>query len=460
MIPKYKVSEFINKIKDTLDEHISSVDIIGEVFEVKSNEKSGHIYFKLKEESFSVSCVCWKSNANKYEKFLKEGLTIRIRAKPSLFKNTNLYLSANYIFLYGEGNIAQYKKDLELKLKKEGLFDNKKPIPKYPEIIGLITSKDGAALQDILRTLKDKLPCKIILYNVNVQGEESVKNIINGINIFNTTNTKVDVLIIARGGGSSEDLFHFNDENLVRTVSKSNIPIITAIGHETDTTLVDLAADSFRHTPTASVDFLNNKYHLVSYLENILDSSIVKLLNHINIKSNYIKLLQLKVISPKTVLDVMMNKVIENKRRSLFNFKEILNKYNNFILLSFQNIKSNIQKSVISREYALQNSSIKKHKIQAPIYAKIHQFKLHSSKMASMPDKISEYQNRLININKLIDAMNMEKYLKKGFSILHKQENNKKIVSSVKDLSNGKYQLEFHDGSVNINIIVLNSDNN
>ena len=238
------------------DEILSDVWVQGEVSNL-SRPSSGHIYFTLKDPSSALKCVIWKQTAWRLPLTLQNGMAVEAHGAVGIYERDGQYqLYVDAVRLTGEGALYQEYLRLKARLEAEGLFDpeRKQALPERPSAIGLVTSASGAALQDILNTLRRRYPLvKVILAPCAVQGEEAPPQIVKSLEILNTQN-QADVIIVARGGGSLEDLWAFNDEAVVRAIADSAIPVITGIGHETDFTLSDFAADVRAATPTAAAE--------------------------------------------------------------------------------------------------------------------------------------------------------------------------------------------------------------
>ncbi len=248
------VSEFSQQLKFHMEDTFFHCLVEGEISNV-IRAQSGHIYFNLKDESSVVRCVVWRTNAASCQQFIENGAKVETQGKLSLYMPRGDYqLVISRLAPLGRGNLYLAFEQLREKLQKEGLFnlEHKKKIPNYPNRIGILTSPNAAALQDVLKVLKDHradIPYEI--YPSLVQGEEAAIQIVKAIEKANLEQN-CDVLLVVRGGGSIEDLWCFNDERVVRAIYASNIPIITGIGHETDTTLSDFVSDLRAPTPTAA----------------------------------------------------------------------------------------------------------------------------------------------------------------------------------------------------------------
>ncbi len=257
-IPEFTVSELAFSVKKTVEENYSRVRVRGELSRV-SIPKSGHLYTSLKDEKSVIDAVCWKGVLSRLSIRPEEGLEVICIGKMTTYPGNSKYqLVIESMELAGEGALLKMLEDRKKKLHAEGLFapENKKNLPFIPEIIGVITSPTGAVIRDILHRLSDRFPRHVLIWPVKVQGEGADKEITNAIDGFNALDKshRPDVIIVARGGGSLEDLMAFNEENVVRATAKSAIPIISAVGHETDTTLIDYASDLRAPTPTGAAE--------------------------------------------------------------------------------------------------------------------------------------------------------------------------------------------------------------
>ena len=252
----YSISELNDEVASTLTEAFGVIWVEGEISNLMRSA-AGHIYFSLKDESASVRCAMFRMQNQSLDFELRDGMQILARAKVGLYKQRGEFqLIVEYAEESGEGLLRQRFELLKQTLQKEGLFDefHKKPLPKMPKTIGLVTSPKGAAVQDIIKTIKRRYSIvRVIVYPTLVQGNEATKKIASAIDIANQRD-ECDVIIIARGGGSLEDLWCFNEELVARSIFHSKIPIISGIGHETDFTITDLVADLRAATPTAAAE--------------------------------------------------------------------------------------------------------------------------------------------------------------------------------------------------------------
>lgn len=239
------------------DPVISQVIVQGEISNLTTHYRSGHIYLSLKDEKSVIKCVMFSSSASRLKFELEEGMSVIAMGRVSLYEATGQYqLYIEQMQPDGIGDLTLAFNQLKTKLDKMGLFNKefKKELPSYPSNIGVITSDTGAVIRDIETVLARRYPmATIILYPASVQGNDAVPELINGIKYFNI-NRSVDVIIIGRGGGSIEDLWCFNSEQLAYEIFKSEVPIISAVGHATDVTICDFVADKSAPTPSAAAE--------------------------------------------------------------------------------------------------------------------------------------------------------------------------------------------------------------
>ena len=256
--PRWTVTNLTRYLRELLesDANLQAVWVQGEISNL-SHPASGHIYFTLKDSGASLKCVIWRNDATHLRFALQDGQAVEAHGRISLYEASGQYqLYADTIRPLGEGALYQEFLRLKALLEAEGLFDaaRKRPIPDFPRRIGIVTSSSGAALRDMLNTLRRRLPLvEVILASTPVQGDEAPAAIVSALQSLNRM-AAPDVILLARGGGSIEDLWAFNDERVVRAVTESRAPVITGVGHETDFTLADFAADLRAPTPTAAAE--------------------------------------------------------------------------------------------------------------------------------------------------------------------------------------------------------------
>ena len=260
-LPEYTVSEISHAVKRTLEGTFERVRVRGEVSGFKRHG-SGHCYFTLKDAEAAIDGVCWRGTAMRLGIKPEDGMEVVVSGRVTTYPGRSKYqLVIDTMELAGEGALLKMIEDRRKRLAAEGLFDaaRKRPLPFLPDVIGVITSPTGAVIRDIVHRLAERFPRRVLLWPVVVQGDGAAEQVAAAIDGFNRLVAggpvpRPDVLIVARGGGSLEDLMPFNEEIVVRAAAASRIPLISAVGHETDTTLIDHAADRRAPTPTAAAE--------------------------------------------------------------------------------------------------------------------------------------------------------------------------------------------------------------
>ena len=259
--PELSVSEVAQAVKRTIETTFDRVRVRGEISR-PNYHRSGHLYLTLKDEKAVIDAVCWRGAVSKLSLRAEEGMEVIVTGKLTTFPGGSKYqVVIEQMELAGEGALLKLLEDRRKRLMAEGLFEaeRKQPLPFLPQVIGVVTSPTGAVIRDILHRVADRFPRHVILWPVAVQGEKSAPEVAAAIAGFNAIEPggdvpRPDVLIVGRGGGSLEDLWGFNEEVVVRAVAASRIPVISAVGHETDTTLIDFVADRRAPTPTGAAE--------------------------------------------------------------------------------------------------------------------------------------------------------------------------------------------------------------
>jgi exodeoxyribonuclease VII large subunit len=260
--PEFTVSELAQAVRRTVEEEFQYVRVRGEISGFRGTHSSGHSYFTLKDDQASIDAVVWKTTWPRLRFKPEEGMEVIATGRLTTFPKSSKYqIVVEQLEPAGAGALMALLEDRRKKLAAEGLFaaERKKQLPYLPRIIGVVTSPTGAVIRDILHRLDDRFPTRVLVWPVRVQGETAAAEIAAAVTGFNalTPDGKIprpDLLIVARGGGSIEDLWSFNEEIVVRAVAASAIPVISGVGHETDTTLVDYAADLRTPTPSAAAE--------------------------------------------------------------------------------------------------------------------------------------------------------------------------------------------------------------
>ena len=357
------VSQFNYYLKSIFesDENLSTVFLVGEISNLSNHYKSGHIYFSLKDDTSLLRAVMFSSFARNVRFNLENGMKVLIRGHVGIYESTGQYqVYVEDIKPEGIGELNLAFEQLKDKLSKEGLFDieKKKPLPRIPQRIGIVTSKSGAAIRDIENVISRRFPlATLIVCNTLVQGEEAPKQICEAIKRFNKLKA-CDVLIVGRGGGSIEDLWAFNDESVARAVFNSKIPIISAVGHETDFTICDFVADLRAPTPSAAAELatpdINDLIYEINELRSYLKRNLIMRINNNKIELDHISK---NLISPNIKLQekLLELSIRHNKIKELLEIKlsRLTGEYRE--LISKLNALSPL--NVLSRGYAIAYNS-------------------------------------------------------------------------------------------------------
>ena len=363
--PILSVSEISLSLKGVVEQVFSDIRVRGEISGLKT-VSSGHTYFSLKDKDSVLSAVCWRGRSSKTMSALQEGLEVVCSGKLSTYPGrSNYQMIVESAEPAGIGALLKLLNERKEKLEKEGLFDpqHKQKIPYLPEVIGVITSPTGAVIRDIMHRLNDRFPRQVYLWPVAVQGDGSAEQITTAINGFNqipseglqTPNGVIprpDVLIVARGGGSLEDLWSFNEESVVRTVFASQIPIISAVGHETDTTLIDYVSDLRAPTPTGAAE---KAVPVRSELLNQIQSQNLRLTDSLyrmlDTKNLQLKTLSLPDLSE--VINTLFQKLDDRTERLQQAFTHYFDTINLKLETTSKLLKSYSYHSILNRGFAL-----------------------------------------------------------------------------------------------------------
>ena len=409
----YSVSDYINLCKNTIEKNIPQCFVQGEISNL-SKPSSGHWYFTLKDKNGQVRCAFFRLNQRKIKFSPENGMSVIIRGATTLYpQRGDFQLIIQQMEPAGIGNLQLAFDQLKNKLRLEGLFDseNKKEIPSFPNNIGVISSATGAVIRDIIKVLKLRYPlAQILLYDTIVQGESAHKKIIKALESADRSKN-CDVIILARGGGSLEDLWAFNEEDLARSIYACSTPIISSIGHETDTTIADFVSDLRAPTPSAAAvaatpdinTILYNASKLKQYLYDSIKQSIES-------KKATLALLKLKIIDPSQQLFLNAQKLDEYEVRLLKINKSVVN-----------NHKENLKQLASQMEILFENC------------------------MKMNQNALSNYGNSL----NLLSPLNT---LSRGYTITQDKEG--KIITSIKKIRENELIFsKFHDGKVTSKVI-------
>ncbi len=429
--PVYSVSEFSHVIKKLVETNFSYVRIRGEISR-PSFPGSGHVYFTLKDTDGTIAAIIWKYTLPKLSIKPEEGLEVICTGKVTTFSGQSKYqIIVESMEVAGEGALLKMLEDRRKKLLKEGLFNQefKKPIPYLPKIIGVITSPSGAVIRDILHRLSDRFPSHVYLWPVAVQGEGSAKQISNAIDKFNkftdeTTIKKPDLLIVARGGGSLEDLWSFNEEIVVRSVFKSSIPVISAVGHETDTTLIDFVSDLRAPTPSAAAEkAVPVRNELIARIDELNFRFKTSFNNKLNNNKDRLNSL-IKLLGKP-------DQIFENKTQKLdFIYRDFENLFKDIFVEKKNKITQQVQR--LTPPKVLISNLVSKQQL------------LETKFQNYLQNIINRKEVKLNSLDKLLEASSFNRVLDRGFSLVMNNKG-KPIKLSSEAPKNANVKIKFSD---------------
>ncbi len=412
------------KYKLDSDEHLKNVFLKGEISNFKAHS-TGHLYFSLKDETSKINAIMFSANAKKLKFQPQDGSKVLLVGRISVYEATGNYqIYVEDMIEDGVGNLYIAYEKLKAELAKEGLFDDshKKKIPKIPSKVGIITAPTGAAIKDIISTIRRRFPlCETILFPSLVQGENAASDIVKNIKLADTYD--LDVLIVGRGGGSIEDLWPFNEEIVARAIYEANVPIISAVGHEVDFTIADFVSDLRAPTPTGAAELaVPNQTDVLKHIEQLRIRANENIYKKINYQKLYLDSLKNSFVIKSPMI------MYENKKQKLdMNLEKIKNLINN--ILEVRKSKFNLLKS----NYLLNN-----------------------------PNEIYKHQQiRLENIIDKLNIINPLNTLKRGYTLTYFDDN---IVKDIKDIKVGNViKTRFTNGTVEstvTNIMEVKDGNN
>ncbi len=428
-VPEFTVAEFSRSLKRVVEDSFGYVRIKGEITGFK-RAGSGHLYFSLKEDDAILAAVCFKNSADTIAFEMADGLQIIASGRITTFAGrSNYQIVVEKVEISGIGAILEMIEKRRQKLAAEGLFDveHKKLLPFFPRIIGVITSETGAVIQDILHRVEARCPTRIKLYPSAVQGKDALRNIVAGIKYFNKLKNeeRPDIVIIARGGGSFEDLLVFNDEELVRAVFASDIAIISAVGHETDTTLIDFVSDLRAPTPTAAAELATP---VLSELKNQLEYCAQKLKSEqeqfFSEQKKWLENVQKYLIDPAKIVARMAEKFQALQEKLQFLTRNIFDKK-----------QQKLNSLTISSQLILFKINFVEQKI------------IHASELLKSGAErfVKNHLTALENLGKLLKLGHYQEILKRGFSLIKNQKG--QLIASIADVKiKEEITVEMNDG--------------
>jgi exodeoxyribonuclease VII large subunit len=429
------VTEFTKKVKYLLETEIGGAWIRGEVSNLR-RQASGHVYFSLKDEGSQVSSVLFRNDALKQSVELEDGMQVVVFGQISVYEpRGNYQLIVRLVVQDGLGKLQREFERLKAQLLEEGLFDEdiKKPIPTFPRAVGIITSPTGAAVQDFIRILKRReWVGHILVLPAKVQGEGSAEEIASMID-FAQKLSGLELLVVGRGGGSLEDLWAFNEEAVVRAIHRSDLPIISAVGHEIDFTLSDFASDMRAETPSAAAEVISSHYlELIDRFDTAADNLAYWTSDGLQSRKDSIEQLQrrLQLLSP-------LGRIEQSQLR----IDDLSNRLASILSSSLLEYRNRLAEAKLTIETVDPSSKIKRYRLQTQSDG--HRL------LAAMSSEFMEKRSRLYRAESLLRSLSPESILNRGFSIV--RDDVGRSITSRKSIQSGdKVTAQFKDGDANL----------
>ena len=422
MLPEFTVSEISFAIKRTMEDTFARVRVKGEIFGCKRAD-SGHYYLSLKDENANLSAVCWKGIAASLPVRPEDGLEVIATGRITTFAGKSSYqLVIEQLEVAGTGALLKLLEERKQKFAAEGLFDtaHKKKIPYLPRTIGVVTSPTGAVIRDIIHRITDRFPSRVIVWPTLVQGEGAATQIAAAVNGFNTLPAngpipRPDLLIVARGGGSLEDLWCFNEEIVIRAVYNSSIPLISAVGHETDTMLIDYVSDLRAPTPTGAAEF-------AVPVKSELDATVLTL--------------QSRLLSAG-------NRYLQERRSLLDGLKRGIPNPEQILTENIQKLDDRIERLHLSFKNYLENRK--------------NQLSLNEIKPFYITTILDKKNENLQNLSLRLESVSVESVLKRGFAWI-KNQRQKTVYNAAEARKSSSLEIVFADGAVKTRPIVRKNE--
>lgn len=412
--PEFSVSELSHALKRAVENAFGQVRIRGEISGFK-RAASGHLYFNLKDENAVLNAVCWRGVSDKLAFIPEDGLEVVATGKITTYPGrSNYQIVVEFMEPAGAGALMALLEKRRAQLQQEGLFDpaRKQPLPFMPKVVGVVSSPTGAVIQDILHRLSDRFPVHVLLWPVKVQGEGAAEEISSAIEGFNQLPLggdipRPDILIVARGGGSLEDLWAFNEEIVVRAAAASALPLISAVGHETDTTLIDYVSDKRAPTPTAAAEMaVPVRQELLAYVYDTQKRLLSAVQRSVEEKQQFLVALSRGLISPKQWLDTMTQRLDDWSERLQASYPALLQRKSVELQRRADRLRPQLVKQLLDRQ-----------------------------------------SHQLDSLGKLLESYHYKKVLARGYAIVRSSSG--EVVTQSKQLHPGDdMSVEWQDGKV------------
>lgn len=477
-LPEFSVSEISGAIKRTLEDEFSRVRVRGEVGRVFT-ARSGHLYYDIKDDKNVLACTTWKGQVARLSVVPEEGLEVVVTGRLTAFGGQSKYnMNVEEVAVAGKGALMALLEKRKAALAAEGLFDaeRKQRLPFLPEIIGVVTSPSGAVIRDILHRLKDRFPRKVLVWPVAVQGANCAPEVSRAIRGFNAMTPggalpRPDLIIVARGGGSMEDLWGFNEEVVARAAAESDIPLISAVGHETDTTLIDFVSDQRAPTPTAAAEMaVPVRLELLSWVEEQQSRLVRALTIRVDQRGQRLRDMSRALRRPETILDgprqrldtmadrlpnalirgvqlrrVALSEVAGSLRPSILS--RALTQEERRLSVVSERLEPTLQRSVETKREALgrRTDRLNLRPIQRDLVAKSEQLQGLSRRLSEVGRlQTNGLRDRLVALDRLRETLGYKATLARGYAVVH---GDGQVVTSKEaaEAATG-LEIEFSDG--------------
>ncbi len=432
---EYSVSEISTAIKRTMEDTFGFVRVRGEVGRV-STPSSGHVYLDLKDEKAVLAAVIWRGTASRLKIRPEQGMEVVATGRITTYAGQSKYqLIVENLEPAGIGALMALLEERRKKLAAEGLFDEarKKPIPWLPKVIGVVTSPTGAVIRDILHRLSDRFPRHVIVWPVRVQGETCAAEVARAIAGFNALPAdgpipRPDLIIVARGGGSLEDLWGFNEEVVVRAAAASDIPLISAVGHETDWTLIDHAADWRAPTPTAAAEkAVPVRAELMAYVHELGARLLRAITTDMERRAQRVLAAARALPKPEDIIGMARQRLDHASTR----LKAALMHLAQTRRTRLAQVQARLSPHLLRQFMATERQRLE------PLGQRLAQAGRHD---------LAQRRQRLMSVLRLMDSLDYRAVLKRGYALVHDAETDTLVTSAAQVRPGRKLSLEFHDG--------------
>ncbi|WP_170348304.1 exodeoxyribonuclease VII large subunit [Ruegeria atlantica] len=454
--PEYTVSDISGEVKRTLEGTFGRIRVRGEVGRV-FKARSGHLYYDIKDDRNVLACTTWKGQISGLSVVPEEGLEVVVTGRLTAFGAQSKYnLNVDEVAVAGQGALMALLEKRKKQLEAEGLFapERKKPLPYLPQVIGVVTSPSGAVIRDILHRLRDRFPRKVLIWPVAVQGSNCAPEVANAINGFNKLTPggalpRPDLIIVARGGGSIEDLWGFNEEIVARAAAGSDIPLISAVGHETDTTLIDYVSDRRAPTPTAAAELaVPVRIELLAWtgeqgarLSRAATDAVQRRSQRLRDLSRALPRPDSLLNTPRQRLDLIADRLTPALERG------VQNRRLQVVKLSAHLRPSTLRNLVSSRQEAVRSlsSRLSLRPIQREIEIQRQSITRLAERMnAAQTTRLDRMRQKLDATDRLRETLSYKATLQRGYAVVRAED--QVVTTKAQAAKHGSLEIEFADG--------------